>query len=1187
MEPVCETCETPLHAGVCPRCEPAPEEVAATVRRNGAPPPKGPAEPSAPSFAFAETQLRGAGSPPATNPQRSDVEATALDPPGLETCLASGPDSGAADAQTRFPSGASWLPATPAPQGKKFGRYVLLSVLGHGTMGVVYRAFDSQLGRMVALKQLLREENPELEERFQREARLSARLRHPNVVPVHDVGREEGRLYLAMEFVEGRTLAAWLGETRDLKRAGDPRGTERLRREVEVLGMVADALGHAHALGVVHRDLKPGNILLDREGRPYVTDFGLAMDVVPWNREEGPGAERMTRSGQLLGTPAYMSPEQAHAQSGTIGPRADVWALGVILYEVLTGHLPFGGKTAWDMMAAVKTREPAPPRQLRPEVPGDLERVCMAALVKEPSRRTPTATAFAEDLRRWLKGEPVTASPPGLAYRGARWARRRIAWLTGATVLVLLVGSAIVSVHLEHLREAERRRSALAQGAAAVLRFQREVMRTPMSQDARLELARQPLDALSRIPPGDPLHGCALAWRAWVTLLLEGRDETVREFDRACALSPEAAVPWRLRGLFRLDTYAGLRGLPMRRLGPLGLDSPVVGPETDELRELREGGLADLARAQALDPRDSIEEMNMARALAAGYSGRPGGWEEALRLMGDAVSVRTHRLRGLAFFQLRRFPEAVVEFGHALAEWPQDPDLHFHLAQSLQATAIEAMLRGEDPEPLYGEAIEGYERASRLNSNKSATYLGQQAVAWMELGLSRVARGIDPREVYRKSIVTLRPLARPSSVSPFASFGRLQLGLVLRLLGEAEGDCGGDPRPHFLEAIASLDEEIALFPDNLDARNARGNAWQRQGEYTRDGESEAAFGRALQDFDAAVRMAPDSHQSLTNRASLRVSMARAATDRGVDVRPWLEAAIRDAEAATKTSPGSFGGFQNRAAARLMSAKEALRRAEEPSALLDGAAEDFDAVLALNPRHRSARRGRGQARLLKAWLLLSRNGDAAAALASSLADLEAAARGEDPDATPTWIQALRAAGRVREAIRVVESYRDARGDRAAWARGRLNALEPLVRYEGEPWVALHLAGRDMAYDGIRLVSSALLERALADEARVRERLSPADLGTRAADPGLRVVQAGDRYNLAYAAVLDAAGKTDPRLPAVREVTEVERSAHVDRAFALLTEAVRAFPAYRSDIADDPYLEPLRGDPRFAALLAEGE
>jgi tetratricopeptide (TPR) repeat protein len=359
-------------------------------------------------------------------------------------------------------------PARPAgspPRAPAVHGYEILRELGRGGMGVVYQARQISLKRLVALKMILAGSHagPEELARFRREAEVVARLRHPHVVQVYEVGEAEGRPFISLELVEGGSLSRKLN--------GTPLPAREAARLVQTL---AGAVQAAHECGIVHRDLNPANVLLTRSDRPEalsltpdtapaeryepkITDFGLAKQI---NR--GPGE---TQSGAVMGTPAYMAPEQAAGRTREVGPANDVYALGAILYELLTGRPPFKAATLLDTLQQVMTAEPVPPSRLQPKVPRDLETVCLKCLQKEPRKRYASATELAEDLRRFLAGEPVRARPVGRTERAWRWCRRKPALagtLTGLVlalvlgVLALVVGIVNTSVALARARAAEK-----------------------------------------------------------------------------------------------------------------------------------------------------------------------------------------------------------------------------------------------------------------------------------------------------------------------------------------------------------------------------------------------------------------------------------------------------------------------------------------------------------------------------------------------------------------------------------------------------------------------------------------------------------------------------------------------------------------------------------------------------------
>jgi serine/threonine-protein kinase len=295
---------------------------------------------------------------------------------------------------------------TPGPLPRSFGDFELLEELGRGGMGVVYKAWQKSLGRTVALKMILRGDlaSPSDLARFRSEAESAARLDHAGIVAVYGVGECDGQAYFSMQYVEGTTLAGRLAA-----------GPLPPREAAHLVATVARAVHHAHQTGILHRDLKPSNVLLDRQGQPHVTDFGLAKRVE--------GGARLTQSGAIVGTPSYMAPEQITGSRGQLSPASDVYSLGVILYELLTGRPPFQAASAVDTLMLVLEQDPVPPRLLNPKVDRELEMICLMCLQKPAELRYGSALLLAQDLEAFLQGDEISARPSGLAYLVGRMLR--------------------------------------------------------------------------------------------------------------------------------------------------------------------------------------------------------------------------------------------------------------------------------------------------------------------------------------------------------------------------------------------------------------------------------------------------------------------------------------------------------------------------------------------------------------------------------------------------------------------------------------------------------------------------------------------------------------------------------------------------------------------------------------------
>jgi tetratricopeptide (TPR) repeat protein/tRNA A-37 threonylcarbamoyl transferase component Bud32 len=333
---------------------------------------------------------------------------------------------------TRYPSSsADTLPVPFPPNAPLVPGYEILGIQDRGGMGVVYKARHLRLKRLVALKMMRKEAHAGSHElaRFHREAESVAQLQHPHIVPIYEIGEADGLPYLALEFVDGGNLGQ--------KLSGTPQPPLDAARLVETLARTMDA---AHRANIIHRDLKPSNILLTLGGTPKITDFGLA------KRLDDDSAQ--TQAGSILGTPSYMAPEQAWGRITEIGRATDVYALGAILYEMLTGLPPFKGATPMDTLELVKSQDPVPPSRFQPKLPRDLETICLKCLRKESAKRYASAGDLAEDLRRFTSGEPIHARPVGAWERGVKWAKRRpmaatLAASAALTVLSLGIGTLV------------------------------------------------------------------------------------------------------------------------------------------------------------------------------------------------------------------------------------------------------------------------------------------------------------------------------------------------------------------------------------------------------------------------------------------------------------------------------------------------------------------------------------------------------------------------------------------------------------------------------------------------------------------------------------------------------------------------------------------------------------------------
>ncbi len=582
-------------------------------------------------------------------------------------------------------SGGTPTPAPSAPAGRSFGPYVLVEELGRGAMGVVWKAWDIRLRRTVALKQVHADPTGSSEriERFEREARLAARLRHPHILPIHEVGVHEGQHYFTTDFLVARPMDAVMND-------GVP-----ARTAIGWVRMVADALHHAHGQGVVHRDVKPSNILIDAEGRAWLTDFGVAKETA---LEALPGTQgtTLTATGSLVGSPQYMSPEQARGQVRELGPATDQFSLGVVLYEVLAGRPPFQGDSLRELLNAVVERDPVPPRVFQPRVHIDVETICLKAMEKDPARRYPSAGALAADLARYLEGEPIEARPAPLLARAWRRCLKHPVKLTAAVLLVLAgswaawreVHDAAVQRQLvEETRRADaeardlrrRRAQPLFESAQRTLEVS-DILARQGELAKRRDGLSEAVALLDQALAEDPEFAEAWFARARAHRYLGRREEALEDLARTIRLRDTWSAPYIERITILVDAFRDLKD-PTVSVDSLG--APMRWAFRDVSKDPRALALqatmqSDLSRVTDLGVRP--EEAHYLKGAILIAQGRP---EEAIASLTEAIRLfpyyaDAYQKRSYPLLMLSRVDEALADADRAIELWPAFFDAHLY-----------------------------------------------------------------------------------------------------------------------------------------------------------------------------------------------------------------------------------------------------------------------------------------------------------------------------------------------------------------------------------------------------------------------------------------------------------------------------------------------------------------------------
>ncbi len=918
-------------------------------------------------------------------------------------------------------------------EGRPFGRYRLRREVGRGGMGIVWEAWDTSLRRVVALKQILSGPDlaPDQVERFQREARLAAKLSHASIVGILDVGEHDGVPYLTQEFVRGRSLAGVL------------EGPVPIRQAVQWVKSIAEGLQYAHDQGVVHRDVKPGNILIDEAGAPRVTDFGLAKEV-----GQSPSAA-LTMSGALVGTPQYMSPEQASGRTQDVGPASDQFSLGVVFYEALTGRLPFEGGALRALLNAICDREPDRPSKLRAEVDLDLETLCLKPIEKDPARRYARLGDLADDLGRYLAGEPIRARPMSMARRVARgaWRGRRVflpALLLGILGVAFAVREAALAAdrrRTETAQEAER--TALEEAARRSQRVADVLLRWSALGDAirRLEeirydsrlsneeaslRAREPWPAIEEfleVTPADSAsRATATALVGWAECLAGREEQGIARMRSAASMDPEVAHGRLLEALVRFARYVEAQGLPDVfptaggiRFGEMPGETPSMIEDRQRIEALL-GEVGNARRSESGGAESFVTALDAMRALQTGRLDRA---EEDLSSSLAAPELALFHTglryaRAKVRFLRKELTRAVEDLEAVGRARPAHASRFLTAGLVRLGVATELLATGKDSRPALREAIADFGRVVELLPSASEGFV-DRGVAWQRLGDAEGIRGGSPWEPYDRAESDFKEALRLRPDDPSALMG---LGILYRNRGEEEAQAGRDPRGTLDRAVEALDAAVGTAPESLEARLNRAAALHTRGSAgAQVGEDPLGFyTRAIEDLEAVLLRRADDAGALRARALIGVERGMWEAAQGGDPRGSYEVALADFDRVVALSPGTADYVHDRGVARLQMAAARTAAGEDPSEDFRKAAADFSAAIERKPST-EAFTNRAAAWTGLAEAEAAAGGDPATTVGKALADLDAAI-GRNPRnwrARMSQGMLLERQGRVSEAI----------------------------------------------------------------------------------------------------------------------------------------------------------------------------
>ena len=827
---------------------------------------------------------------------------------------------------------------------KDWERYQFVSFLGKGGMGKVYKAYDPMLDRYVALK-FLRTENPEISSRFVMEAQAQARVEHKNVCKVYEVGEVDEKLYIAMQFIEGKTLG----------KAAKEMNREQL---ISVFIDICEAIHAAHRTGLIHRDIKPANVMVEKledEGwHPYVMDFGLAREV------QAPG---LTQQGMIVGSPWYMSPEQARGENQNLDRRTDVYSLGATLYELLTGKPPFEGESSVAVLWKVMEEDPPPVRKKNPSVPEDLETIVMKCLEKDPGRRYDSARALAEDLRRFLNDEPILARKASRIYRFRKKVKKHKALFAVSSVAAMLILALTAASVTAVVRGNIRARFAQRFGqtvkeleSMARLTYMlpaHDVRKDRRNIARRVQELQEQAERLGALGRGPALYAAGRAYLSLERLRL-ARDLLQDTWERWDYREPEVAFAlghtFGELYLQALDRAERIDNEVLRKAAIQEAKKRYRLPATRYLRmaaEQEEQAFAEsplYVRALL-----AFYEGNYNQALAAAVKAAEHHpyLFEARKVEGDVYVTQAFEQRDRGKYDRAEalLKKALEAYAHTVEVARSSPAGYVGLCRSWDGMMLVQLDQGQDPSAAYQKALEACGNALKVDPN-NVEARNKMAYAHLRWAYHRIDMGEDPTEFIDKAVKA----ARASVAVEENAEGLRMLGTGLWMQGLNAWYGGEDPTEFMNQALETFKKARKLAPRDPDILANMGNVYGVLSDLAQDqGEDPRKFmQQALDAFTAAIKLNPNIPEPYFNMAHVYSRKGEYEEAHGIDPMSSYQAAMKAIQDGLKINPENVDMYNELGLAYWAMGRVRLQRGERPAEEIRNALKAFAKAREIDP-----------------------------------------------------------------------------------------------------------------------------------------------------------------------------------------------------------------------------------------------